>query len=341
MTGEFCSCWKEVSIMAGAFDIVMGERKNLVGEIINMMQQGDFFRNAAEWNAAALSPQNPLSNVRYKGGNRLRLMAHVVMNHYKDPRWATAKQYMEKGYHIRKGEHGVICEKWIFEKKQKTTDIHGNVTYELVPLEHPQVSYFRVFNAEQIDGFPAFEKDQQNLTDVSIMGDRLMETSECPVELLAQERAYYSPAADKIILPLRSQFKDEESFVKTLLHEMSHSSGAKGRLNRDMSGMFGTESYAREELRAEIGSLFTGYDLGLQLASEHYEDHSDYLKSWIGVLQDDYNELFRACADAEKISERLIGNYCKKYELENRTIGGIPDKKESDGIREMEMIKSL
>ena len=317
--------------MAGAFDIVMSERRALVEKIINMMQQGDFFRNAAEWNTAALSPQNPLSNVRYKGGNRLRLMAHVVMNHYTDPRWATAKQYMEKGYHIRKGEHGVICEKWIFDKKQKVRDVHGNESYETVPLEYPQVSYFRVFNSEQVEDFPAFEKDEQKVTDVSVMADRLIETSECPVELLAQERAYYSVAEDKIILPLRSQFKDEESFVKTLLHEMSHSSGAKERLNRDMSGMFGTESYAREELRAEIGSLFTGYDLGLQLASEHYEDHSDYLKSWIGVLKDDYNELFRACADAEKISERLIGNYCRRYDLVRNTTSFLTHLQEKDG----------
>ena len=327
--------------MAGAYDIVMSERRGVVEKIIQMMQSGDFFRNAAEWNAAALSPQNPLSNVRYKGGNRLRLMTHVVMNHYKDPRWATAKQFMEKGYHIRKGEHGVICEKWIFEKQQKTRDIYGNETYETVPLDHPQVSYFRVFNAEQVEGFPQFEIPQQKQTDVSIMADRLMETSECPVELLAQERAYYSVAEDKIILPLRSQFKDEESFVKTLLHEMSHASGARGRLNRDMGGMFGTESYAREELRAEIGALFTGSDLGLALSSEHYEDHSDYLKSWIGALRDDYNELFRACADAEKISERLIRNYSRRYELEKRNLYEALQGKEINSIMKSDMIKSL
>ena len=322
--------------MAGAYDIVMGERKALVEKIIEMMQQGGFFGNRAEWNAAALSPQNPLSNVRYKGGNRLRLMANVVFNHYTDPRWATARQYMEKGYHIRRGEHGVLCEKWIFEKKRKTRDEKGNVVYETVPLEHPQVSYFRVFNAEQIEDFPAYEPDREQIavTETSVMADRLMETSECPVELLAQERAYYSPSEDKIILPLRSRFKDEESFVKTLLHEMSHASALKGRLNRDLSGPFGSESYAKEELRAEIGSLFTGYDLGLQLSAEHYEDHSDYLKSWIGVLQNDYNELFRACADAEKISERLIGNYCKKYELCREVTNMIPENDVQPGKAE-------
>ena len=303
--------------MAGAFEIVMQQRKELVNKIIGMMQQGDFFRNASEWNCLALSPQNPLSSVRYKGGNRLKLMSAVIANHYKDPRWATAKQYMEKGYHIRKGEHGIICEKWIFTKEKTVIDEDGKKHREETLLEPPQVAFFRVFNAEQVEDFPAFEPNESMMdrTDTSIMADRLMETSECTVELLAQEKAFYSPAADKIILPLRSQFKDETSFVKTLLHEMSHSTGSAGRLNRDLGGGFGSERYAKEELRAEIGSLFTGYDLGLQMNAEHYEDHSDYLKSWITVLKNDYNELFRACADAEKISERLVGNYCRKYDL--------------------------
>ena len=208
--------------MAGAYEIVMQQRKDLVDRIIGMMQQGEFFNNASEWNHAALSPQNPLSNVRYKGGNRLKLMTAVLINHYQDPRWATAKQYMEKGYHIRKGEHGIICEKWIFKKEKVVTDENGNKHKEETLLDHPQVAFFRVFNGEQVEGFPAFEpaEDTREKTDISIMGDRLMETSECPVELLAQEKAFYSPAQDKIVLPLRSQFKDEVSFVKTLLHEM-------------------------------------------------------------------------------------------------------------------------
>ena len=44
--------------MAGAFEIVMQERKDLVDKIIGMMKQGDFFRNASEWDRDALRPQN-------------------------------------------------------------------------------------------------------------------------------------------------------------------------------------------------------------------------------------------------------------------------------------------
>ena len=68
-------------------------------------------------------------------------MAMVVEHGYTDPRWATARQYSEKGYFIKKGEHGVLCEKWIFEKQKKVKDHDGNVSFETVQLERPQVSF--------------------------------------------------------------------------------------------------------------------------------------------------------------------------------------------------------
>ena len=312
--------------MAGAFEIVMQERKTLVDKIISMMKQGDFFHNASEWDRAALRPQNPLSKVWYRGGNRMKLMEVVTERGYRDPRWATAKQLFEKGYHIKAGEHGTICEKWIFEKEKKTKDEHGNTVREVVQLDRPQVMYFRVFNGEQVEGFPEYVPSalDENRSPLGDMIDQIISTSECPVIEAAQDRAYYSPSQDRIVLPLRSMFKDEESFAKTAIHEMGHSTGHPDRLNRPLGGMFGSEEYAKEELRAEIGALFTEADLGISLKGEHYEDHSDYLRGWIGALQNDYNEFFRACADAEQIAKRLVGNYTKKYELKME-VDEVPD----------------
>ena len=312
--------------MAGAFEIVMQERKTLVDKIISMMKQGDFFHNASEWDRAALRPQNPLSKVWYRGGNRMKLMAVVTERGYRDPRWATAKQLFEKGYHIKAGEHGTICEKWIFEKEKKTKDEYGNTVREVVQLDRPQVMYFRVFNGEQVEGFPEYVPSalDENRSPLGDMIDQIISTSECPVIEAAQDRAYYSPSQDRIVLPLRSMFKDEESFAKTAIHEMGHSTGHPDRLNRPLGGMFGSEEYAKEERRAEIGALFTEADLGISLKGEHYEDHSDYLRGWIGALQNDYNEFFRACADAEQIAKRLVGNYTKKYELKME-VDEVPD----------------
>ena len=327
--------------MAGAFEIVMQERKALVDKIIGMMKQGDFFNNASEWDRAALRPQNPLSKVWYRGSNRMKLMTIVTEKGYRDPRWATAKQLFEKGYHIKAGEHGTICEKWIFEKEKKTKDAYGNVVTEVVQLDHPQVMYFRVFNGEQVEDFPEYIPPALNedRTELGVMIDRLIDTSECPIIEAAQQRAYYSPMEDKIVLPLREMFKDEESFAKTLIHESGHATGHSSRLNRPMSGMFGSEEYAKEELRAEIGALFTEADLGISLKGEHYEDHSDYLRSWIGALENDYNEFYRACADAELIAKRIVGNYTKKYELK-MDVEGLPDNRAEHSM-EKEQEKKL
>ena len=99
---------------------------------------------------------------------------------------------------------------------------------------------------------------------------------------------------------------------------MVHSTGHVTRLNRDMGGCFGSESYAKEELRAELGAMFLEADLGLQIKGEHFQDHSNYLKSWIQVLQEDYNELFRACSDAERAVKRIKERYYKNIRLEQK-----------------------
>ena len=204
-------------------------------------------------------------------------------------------------------------------------DENGNETTRKVILTHPKVSYFRVFNAQQVEDFPSFSPPPPyTKTELETVINHVIDTSECPIRELAQERAFYSPSADEIILPIRSSFKDEVSFAKTLIHEMAHSTGHPTRLNRPMGGAFGSPAYAREELRAEIGALFTEADLGIRLTEENYEDHSDYLKSWIGALKDDYNEFFHACSDAEKICGRIVSNYTRKYEL-TRVPDAVPE----------------
>lgn len=298
-------------------------RKELVEKMISLMESGDF-NNRPEWNRYAFSPYNPISNAVYRGGNRLRLMVAALQNHYDDPRWMTFQQCREKGYKVNRGEHGVACEKWIFTRERTKKDDQGHAIMdenghaekETVYLGHPICNWFTVFNAAQIDGIPELEMPAYDASQgLGETIDNLKNTSECPVIEKRQGRAFYSPSRDEIILPPRQVFKDEISFAKTLLHEMSHSTGHETRLNRNLKHGFGTPEYAMEELRAELGALFTESDMGLALTAEHYEDHSDYLKSWIGALRNDPNELFRACEDAETIAERLVGNYMKMYAI--------------------------
>lgn len=67
---------------------------------------------------------------------------------------------------------------------------------------------------------------------------------------------------------------------------------------------FGSEGYAKEELRAEIASMIISDELGI---GHDPRQHAAYVGSWIKILQDDPLEIFRAAADAEKIQEYIFG----------------------------------
>jgi antirestriction protein ArdC len=84
---------------------------------------------------------------------------------------------------------------------------------------------------------------------------------------------------DEIHLPAREQFKDSAAFYGTALHEAGHWSGHPSRLNRDLSGAFGSESYAREE-RAELASHFLSDQLGIAHDPGH---HASYVQSWVQI----------------------------------------------------------
>ncbi len=297
--------------MATAYDIVMDERKKLVEKIIENMENGDLLFKKG-WDVSLLRPQNPVSEVMYLGGNRLKLGMEAVLNDYKDPRWVTFNQAKEKGWSVKKGEKGTRCEKWIFTRTVKEKDENGKIIEKEEKLDKPFPTYFTVFNAEQIEGIPPLELITADKEQTYEIAEDFIASSECPIKELAQEQAFYSPSKDEIVLPLREAFKSKEAFLRTTLHEMGHSTGHESRLNRDMSGVFGSESYAKEELVAELCSIFTQARLNIKLEGEHFNDHTAYLKSWIGALKNDPSELFRAATKAEAASERLYNNYLER-----------------------------
>src|ERR1017187_1828754 len=117
------------------------------------------------------------------------------------------------------------------------------------------------------------------------------------------DRAYYAPVPDRIVLPQHAQFQSSDGYYATALHELGHWTGHTSRLARDLSNPFGSEGYAREELRAEIASMMLGDELGV---GHDPGQHAAYVKSWIKILEQDSLEIFRAAADAEKIQEFVL-----------------------------------
>ena len=151
---------------------------------------------------------------------------------------------------------------------------------------------------------------------------------------MAGDRAYYSLKDDRVVLPERSEFPSQDAYTHTALHELGHATGHQSRLYRMTivdHGGFGSESYAREELRAEIGAMMLGEQLGVGHEPRH---GTAYVSSWIKALENDPKEIRAAAVDAQRISDwllarardRSLGDERAEPERPAGGAGGTPDR---------------
>lgn len=252
-------------------------------------------------------PTNAVTGKRYKGVNAMVLMSEDRA----DQRWLTYKHAEAMGAQVRKGERGTGIIYWKFDDEQTVKDAQGkpvkNAAGETmkvkVELERPRPFYATVFNAEQVDGLPPAIVRQSQPFDQHARAEAIMANSGVKITEAPGDQAYYRRDTDTVRLPERSQFHSEALFYATALHELGHATGHPTRLDRDPGGPFGSEGYAKEELRAEIASLILGNDLGI---GHDPSQHVAYVASWIKALTEQPLEIMRACADAEKIRDYVL-----------------------------------
>ena len=280
----------------------------VANKLIEQLKQGTapWQRSCEPGQPHAVMPINPVTGKRYKGMNALQLMAE---NHT-DQRWMTYKQAESAGAQVRRGEKGTSIQYWAFtEEKIKTDeqgkpmfDVEGQVLKTVLRLERPRVFYATVFNAAQMDGLPEHVLQKAKWNSIE-RAEQILQASGATIHHGENNRAFYRPSTDSIHLPFKSQFASAGHYFSTALHELGHWSGAASRLDRDLTHAFGSEGYAREELRAEIASMMLGDELGIGHDSSQ---HAAYVSSWISVLENDPLELFRSAADAEKIQHFVL-----------------------------------
>jgi antirestriction protein ArdC len=247
----------------------------------------------------AAAPINAATGHRYRGINLFVLGMSPLAFASNDPRWCSYRQAAARGWQVRKGEKAtpVYFYKPI-EIEDQTTD-GGRETRRI-----PMLRTFSVFHASQIDGIPtlapavATKTVARRIEDVEI----IVQASGVAVRI-GGDRAFYNPAFDFIQMPADEAFHSPEQRAATLFHELSHASGHASRLNRDLSGQFGSVSYAKEELRAELASCAIGSVIGLPC---DVPNHASYVQSWIGVLKQDRREIFRAAAEAQRIADYIL-----------------------------------
>ena len=262
-------------------------------------------------------PRN-LSGREYNGMNALMLLLHCEKEGYKIPRFCTfdCVQRMNKPgkdgqelprVSVLRGEksfpvmlttftciHKETKEKIKYDDYKRLSDDEKQ-EYNV----YPKMQVFRVFNVQQTNLREArpelWEKlEKENSRPEIDAGerfdfepvDRMINENLwiCPIHPRHQDEAYYSMSKNEIVVPEKGQFKDGEAFYGTLFHEMTHSTGAEGVLDRLKPTSFGSKEYAREELVAELGSALVSQRYGM---TKHIkEDSCAYLKSWLDELKE-------------------------------------------------------
>ena len=268
------------------------------------------------WNSNGFLPYNIKTGREYNGINLLNLMSVAADKGYEDSRWLTFLQAGEQEAKVRAGEKGVhIMYLQTTETKKEIDEITGEEIVVIEKLEKPRAVWSVVFNAEQCEGLPALEQKQIDFNPIE-RAEEILNNSGAKIKHKAQDRAYYSPVTDTITLPLKEQFISSEEYYRTALHELGHWTGHSSRNNRDMSGTFGTESYAKEELVAEITSFLVGTQCGL--GHEPDKNNIAYLKSWSKAIRDEPSFLFNAVKEADRAAKLILGNELELEKINNK-----------------------
>ncbi len=279
-------------------------------------------------------PHNFGSGRDYRGGNAVYLTMQAFDRGYADPRWGGYRQIQEAGGHVRKGEKGTPILYVDFRQRRTARDEQGKTVLdeagrpklEWVQRDRPLVKLHHVFNVEQTEGLklrsletvaPEWQGHER--------AEALIKASGVRVDHVAGDRAYYSLKDDRVVLPERSQFDSQPAYTHTALHELGHATGHPDRLNRPTlvsHGGFGTEAYAREELRAEIAAMMTGEQLGVGHEPRH---GTAYVSSWIKALENDPREIRAAAVDAQRMSDWLLARERDRTLVDERANGGRAD----------------
>ena len=304
---------------SSAYEKLTPQRKQLVDQVLANLEKGNLFWTQG-WVAAG-APESAVTGKKYRGINNLYLSLVAMAENYGDNRWATFRQMEEKGWTFKKDEEGHTLGKGksvsveYYEMRDKETKrrfdrsvLDGMTFDEQREYMDKNVywlrKFYRVFNCSLMDGVPAKEMPTIDVNDRIEKAEEILDywnANESKI-VYGGSQAFYRPSTDEVHLPEREKFKSTQSFYDTAFHEIGHSTGHESRLSRDLSGGFGSQSYAMEELRAEIASIFMAQDLGIEPSEDRLQNNAAYIQSWKDEIKENPNALFTAIADADKIA---------------------------------------
>lgn len=331
-------------------------RQELVRAFVSALDE-DKLPWTKDWNTRDINPsllRNGYKGNYYHGVNAINLFLTSLVCGYQDTRWYTIKQINAMGKSLAKGSHGTHVEFWgMWDKEHKKfytmQEAEKLVKEGTVDKKYlsPYAKCYVVFNAENVVGL---EKEYTPTINNDIVPNESIEKliENMGVEYMEEGgRAFYSPTEDKVVVPPMTSFNSIEGYYSTQCHELAHATGHSSRLNREgitSGNFFGSEKYAKEELVAEITSVFFNSELGIEFDDDHLNNHRAYIQSWSKAIKDAPSYLFEAI----KASEEALSFMCDKAEL-SKTIDANktkiveadkaslpePDKKKSKAAKEV------
>ncbi|MGH1384312.1 ArdC family protein [Kordia sp.] len=284
-------------------------REQITDQIIGLLEtvRIDDYEPPFAGLAAQGIPENPTTGNQYQGVNILSLWFNQESKGFTSNEWATFNQWREAGANVRKGEKGsrIIFYKTLINSEK---DANGNIQEHKVPL----LRTYSVFNANQVDNYNytggSLPSQIDKVRRIDLVDAFCKGTG---ADIRGNKNgAYYSPKKDCINMPPTASFLDTknasatENYYSTLLHELTHWTGAEHRLNRAWDDLTTNEnSYAFEELIAELGAAFLCAQYGI--SQTQAPDHAIYIKSWLKALKNDKTHVFKAAAQAMKSVDYL------------------------------------
>lgn len=246
-------------------------------------------------------PVNVATGKRYRGVNVISLWASSYLAGYPEAVWGTFNQWSGLGHHVLKGEKASIG---VFWKQLEPGERQEEAAEgEAEPASRVWIARaFPLFNAAQIEGYHAPERPETPRPE-------RIERAEIFFSALGADirnsgaKAFYHLPSDHIEMPPFEVFADPIAYYSTLGHEATHWTAHPSRCDRDLSGRFGSEAYAAEELVAELGAAYIAADL--ELAPDPRPENAAYVQSWLKVLKQDSRAIFTAASHAQRAADYM------------------------------------
>lgn len=227
--------------------------------------------------------------------------------------YITFKQCTQAGGKVKKGAKSRIVVFWkmlekpVFDQDgQPAIGKNGQPKTQLIPF----LNYYNVFHINECEDVES--KRKMEMPSVAhpiesaqqVIGNYVTRYG-VGFSHVQGDRAFYRPSSDCVTLPMVEQFKSVAEYYSTAFHELTHSTGHVSRLNRLEKAMFGSESYSKEELVAEIGAASLMNEMGFE-TNESFQNSVAYIQSWLKALRNDKKMIVSAAGKAEKAVRMIL-----------------------------------